>query len=86
MPNLHNLSSSALATANFSGSSRLALDWTGCPVVGMWCLTPCFGSLTSKDGVRIFVCFFLYGTSDFGESFLVLVHVPVILVNPLNLV
>ena len=51
MPSLSKVSNSSFAIFNFLGERRLAWQWTGKPVVGIWCRTPCFGK--SKENVGI---------------------------------
>ena len=51
IPNFSRVSNSSLATPSFSGERRLACEWTGKPVVGIRCKTPCFGDGFEKVGV-----------------------------------
>ena len=51
IPNFSRVSNSSLATPSFSGERRLACEWTGKPVVGIRCNTPCFGDGFEKVGV-----------------------------------
>ena len=45
------VSNSSLEILNFSGERRLDWEWTGKPVVGMRCWTPCLGKEAENVGV-----------------------------------
>ena len=51
MPSLRRVSNSSFAIFSFSGERRLAWEWTGNPVVGIRCCTPCLGKSNEKVGV-----------------------------------
>ena len=51
MPSLRRVSNSSFAIFSFSGERRLAWEWTGNPVVGIRCCTPCLGKSNENVGV-----------------------------------
>ena len=51
MPSLRRVSNSSFAIFSFLGERRLAWEWTGNPVVGIRCCTPCLGKSNENVGI-----------------------------------